>query len=186
MKIKEKNIIVEKGVIQDAVFIVAEPGKTNSGMNRRGQMAKTSRNRDGSWTKKGEKSFFGYKVHTKTRRGSKIVESIAVTTAKIPDNAIDLSNSDDIVYRDKGYTGTPTRAKGNGTMCRGNLTPRERLRNKRISKKRNKGEHPFGTIHRAMNGGNTKLTTLYRVFVQQLFVFSAYNIYRLATLTRMQ
>ena len=56
-QIKYKNISIEKGVIQDATFIVAEPGKTNSGMNDR-QNAKTSRNRDGSWTKKGEKSFF--------------------------------------------------------------------------------------------------------------------------------
>ena len=184
-QIKEKNIVVEKGVIQDATFIVAEPGKTNSGMNNRGQMAKTSRNRDGSWTKKGDKSFFGYKVHTKTRSGTKIVETLAVTTAKVPDNAIDLANPEDIIYRDKGYTGTPTKAIGNATMKRGNLTPHEMLRNKRISKKRNQGEHPFGTIHRAMNGGKTKLTTLYRVFVQQLFVFGAYNIYRLLTLMKM-
>ena len=184
-QIKEKNIVVEKGVIQDATFIIAEPGKTNSGMNNQGQMAKTSRNSEGSWTKKGEKSFFGYKVHTKTRRGTKIVECLAVTTAKISDSAIDLASPEDIIYRDKGYTGTPTRAIGDATMKRGNLTSHEMLRNKRISKKRNQGEHPFGTIHRAMNGGKTKLTTLYRVFIQQLFVFGAYNIYRLLTLTKM-
>lgn len=184
-QIKSKNISVEKGVIQDATFIIAEPGKTNSGMNDR-QFTKTSRNRDGSWTKKGDKSFFGYKAHTKTRRGSKIIESFAITTAKVPDNAIDLTNSDDIVYRDKGYTGTPAKAKGNGTMKRGKLSVGEMLRNKRIQSKRNQGEHPFGTIHRAMNGGKTKLTTLYRVFVQYLFVFGAYDIFRLASLMKMQ
>lgn len=185
-QIKSKNIIVEKGVIQDATFIVAEPGKTNSGMNNRGQDAKTSRNKDGSWTKKGDKSFFGYKAHVKTRRGTKIVESLAITTAKVSDTAIDLANSEDIIYRDKGYVGTPTRAKGDGTMKRGKLSVGEMLRNKRIQSKRNQGEHPFGTIHRAMNGGKTKLTTLYRVFVQQIFVFGAYNIFRLLTMTKMQ
>src|SRR3989344_5706451 len=117
-QIKEKNIKIEKGVIQDAVFIIAEPGKTRPGMDNRGQSAKTSRSRDGSWTKKGKKSYFGYKAHTKMQRGSKIVESFAVTTARVPDNAIDLTNSDDIVYRDKGYTGTKTNAVGNGTMKR--------------------------------------------------------------------
>lgn len=183
-QIKEKNITVEKGCIQDASFIIAEPGKTNSGMGNRGQTAKTSRNRDGSWTKKGKKSYFGYKVHTKTRRGSKIVESLAVTTARVSDNAIDLADPKDVVYRDKGYTGTKTKALGDGTMKRGNLTPHEELRNKRIQKKRNQGEHPFGTIHRAMNGGETRLTTVYRVFVQQIFVFAAYNLFRLATLMK--
>lgn len=184
-QIKSKNISVEKGVIQDAMFVIAEPGKTDSGMNNRGQMAKTSRNKDASWTKKGDKSFFGYKVHAKIRRGSKIVEDFAVTTAKVPDNAIDLANPKDIIYRDKGYTGTPTRAKGDATMKRGNLTPHEMLRNKRIQSKRSQGEHPFGTIHRAMNGGETRLTTLYRVFVQQLFVLGSYNIFRLLTLMKM-
>lgn len=183
-QIKSKNISVEKGVIQDATFIVAEPGKTNSGMSDR-QNAKASRNRDGSWTKKGERSFFGYKAHAKIQRGSKIVESLAVTTAKVHDNAIDLSNIDEVVYRGKGYAGTPTTAKGDGTMKRGKLSVDEMLRNKRISRKRNQGEHPFGTIHRAMHGGNTKLTTLYRVFIQQVFVFAAYNVFRLATLMKM-
>jgi IS5 family transposase len=183
-QIKEKNISVEKGVIQDATFIVAEPGKTRSGMDERGQAAKTSRSRDGSWTKKGKKSFFGFKAHTKVRRGSKIVESFAVTTARVPDNAIDLAEPGDIIYRDKGYTGTKTKAVGDGTMRRGNLTPHEQLRNKRIQSKRNQGEHPYATVKRALHGGQTKLTTVYRVFVQQLFVFAAYNVYRLATLVQ--
>jgi len=184
-QIKEKNITVEKGVIQDASFIIAEPGKTDSGMdNRDKRIARTSRNKDGSWTKKGKKSYFGYKVHTKVRRDSKFVEALAVTTARAPDNAIDLAKPGDIVYRDKGYTGTKTKALGDGTMKRGNLTPHEELRNKRIQKKRNQGEHPFGTVHRALKGGETKLTTVYRVFVQQIFVFAAYNLFRLATLMR--
>ena len=184
-QIESKNIKVEKGVIQDATFIIAEPGKTRSGMDERGQTAKTSRSKDGSWTKKGKKSYFGYKVHSKMQRGSKIIKELAVTTARVPDCKIDLAKPDEIVYRDKGYTGVKTNALGDGTMRRGNLTPHEKLRNKRIQKKRSQGEHPFGTIHRALNGGETKLTTVYRVFVQQLFVFGAYNIFRLATLMKM-
>ena len=183
-QIDERNIKVEKGVIQDAVFIVAEPGKTRSGMDERGQAAKTSRNRDGSWTKKGKKSFFGYKVHTKVQRGSKIVKELAVTTARVSDNAIDLAVANEVVYRDKGYTGTKTKAKGNATMKRGNLSVKDRLRNKRIVKKRNQGEHPYATVQRALNGGSTKLTTVSRVFVQQLFVFAAYNLFRLEFLMR--
>lgn len=100
-----------------------------------------------------KKSYFGYKAHTKVRRGSKIVETFAVTTTRVHDNAIDLTNPDDIVYRDKGYTGTKTKAKGDGTMRRGNLTLHEQLRNKRIQAKRNQGEHPYATVKRALHGG---------------------------------
>src|SRR3989344_6072555 len=35
-QIESKHITVEKGVIQDATFIIAEPGKTDSGMSHRG------------------------------------------------------------------------------------------------------------------------------------------------------
>jgi len=183
-QIDDKNIKVEKGSIQDATFVVADPGKTRSGMDERGRAAKTSRSRDGSWTKKGKKSFFGYKAHTKTERGSKIVKDIAVTTARVHDGAIDLAVADDVIYRDKGYTGIKTKAKGDATMKRGNLSVKDKLRNKRIQMKRNQGEHPYGTINRSFHGGTTKLTTVKRVFVQQAFVFMAYNLFRLEFLLR--
>ena len=51
-QIAEHGIKVKKGKIQDASFIHADPGKTNSGMQGRGREAKTSRSKDGSWTKK--------------------------------------------------------------------------------------------------------------------------------------
>ncbi len=132
---REKNIKVEKGYIQDATFIHADPGKTNSGMNNRGRMAKTSRSKDGSWTKKGKKSIFGFKAHTKVERGSKFIKDFAVTTAKVHDGNIDLAKQDDIMYRDRGYSRCPTKAKGNATMKKGNLSPKDYLRNLRIMKK---------------------------------------------------
>ena len=178
-QISQKNLTIEKGSIQDARFIQADPGKTNSGMENRGREAQTARSKDGTWTKKNKKSYFGFKLHIKTRRGCKIIEEVAVTTASTHDNRIDLANENDIIYRDKAYTGTKTRALGNASMERGNLTVAEILRNKRISKKRSQGEHPFGTMDRSFSAGRTKLTTTTRVFVQQVFVCIAYNLHRL-------
>jgi len=178
-QIENNGIEVKKGVIQDASFILADPGKKNSGMKGRGRIAKTSRSKDGTWTKKGKKSIFGFKSHIKTDNETKIITEVAVTTAKTFDGHIDLANPDEVVYRDKGYSGIKTRAKGNGSMKRGKLTPHERLRNKRISKKRCRGEHPYGTMHRSFKAGRTRLTTLTRVFVQHVFVCMAYNVHRL-------
>ena len=101
------------------------------------------------------------------------------STAKIHDNNIDLADEDDIIYRDRGYSGTKTKAKGDATMKLGKLSAKQKLRNKRIAKQRAEGEHPYGTIHRSFKGGRTKLTTIPRVFVQQVFVYIAYNIHRL-------
>jgi transposase, IS5 family len=178
-QINALNLVVKEGKIQDASFIDASPGKTNSGMNNRGREAKTSRSKDGSWTKKSGRSHFGFKLHTKMQRGSKIIEEIAVTTARVFDGHIDLAKPDEIMYRDRGYSGTHTKAKGDATMKKGKLNIKQKMRNKRISKKRSEGEHPYGTIHKDFKGGTTKLTTIARVFVQQIFVGIAYNIKRL-------
>lgn len=183
-QIKNKGIEIKKGKIQDASFIEADPGKKNSGMNGRGREAKTSRSKDGSWTKKGKKSIFGFKSHIKVDDESKIITDVGLTTAKTFDGNVDLADPDDIMYRDKGYSGRKTRAKGDGTMKKGNLSPKAELRNKRITKKRCRVEHPFGTMHRSFKAGRTKLTTLARVFVQQVFVCIAYNIHRLKFLLR--
>lgn len=178
-QIKNKGIEVKKGKLQDASFIQADPGKKNSGMNGRGREAKTSRSKDGSWTKKGKKSYFGFKSHIKVDNESKIIAEVGVSTAKTFDGNVDLSEPDEIMYRDKGYSGRVPRAKGNGTMKKGNISPKDELRNKRITKKRCRVEHPFGTIVRSFKGMKTKLTTLPRVFVQHVFVCIAYNAHRL-------
>lgn len=178
-QIQDNNIQIKKGAIQDASFIEADPGKKNSGMQGRGREAKTSRSRDGSWTKKGKKSIFGFKSHIKVDDESKIITEAGVSTAKTWDGHIDLANEDEIVYRDRCYTGAGTKAKGDGTMKRGKLNPHQYLRNKRITKKRCRGEHPLGIMHRSFKAGRTKLTTLGRVFVQRVFVCMAYNVHRL-------
>ena len=178
-QLSKHNLEIRPGKIQDATFIHADPGKTNSGMNNRGREARTSRSKDGSWTKKNKKSIFGFKSHTIMQRGSKIIEEVAVTTAKTHDNKIDLAKKGDIIYRDRGYSGSKTKATGDATMKKGKLTIKQKLRNKRITKKRAEGEHPYGTIQRSFKGGRTKLTTIARVFVQQVFVCMAYNTHRL-------
>ncbi len=166
-------------MIQDAKFITADPGKTNSGLSGRGQSAKTSRSRDGTWTKKGKKGVFGFKLHTKVCRANKIICELGLTTARVHDGRIDLANADEITYRDRGYSGCPTKAIGNATMKRGKLSIQDKLRNKRITRKRCRGEHPFGAIVKSFKAGHTRLTTIPRVYVQQAFVCVAYNFHRL-------
>ena len=58
-----RGLEIKKGRIQDAIFIVAEPGHSNQD-KLRGDEAKTRRSRDGNWSKKGEvvyrdKGYFG-------------------------------------------------------------------------------------------------------------------------------
>ena len=166
-QIQKKGIQYSRGVIQDATFITANPGKTNSSDKvDRGRGQPSTRNEDATWTKKNNKNIFGYKLHSKVECSDGFITEIAVTTAKTHDSRIDLTKEDEIVYRDKGYCGVKPKAKGDGTMkraVRGNpLTPLDKLRNKRISKKRSPGERPFGVIKSVLQGGHTLYTELHR------------------------
>lgn len=185
-QMKEKGIKFSKGVIQDATFVQAPPGKTNSGMEDRGRGEPSSRNEDGTWSKKNNKSYFGYKNHAKVDSENGIVTEIAVTAANVHDSCIDLTNPDEIVYRDKGYFGAKPKAKGDATMKRAvkgkPLTIRDKLRNKRITKKRSPGERPFAVLSNTMNGCYTRLTQLGRVFVQQVMCFFTYNLFQMRRL----
>ena len=184
-QMEEKGIKTSKGVMQDAAFVVAAPGKTNSGMKDRGRGEPTTRNEDGSWGKKGSKSYFGYKKHIKTCLKTGIIKTVGVTTASTADCNLDLADPDEIVYRDRGYSGK-TKAKGNGTMKRASknkkLSPKEWLRNKRIMKKKAPGERPFAVMRNVMNGGKTLLTELHRVFVQQVMCCFTFNLFQMRRL----
>jgi IS5 family transposase len=57
-----KGLWIKRGTIQDATFIEADPGKSK---NTSDGVDKTRHSRDGIWTEKGKKSYFGYKLHQK-------------------------------------------------------------------------------------------------------------------------
>jgi IS5 family transposase len=63
-QLEGKGLKIRKGVIQDATFITADLGHASADTPR-GDEAKTRRNKEGTWTKKGTKSYFGFKLHTK-------------------------------------------------------------------------------------------------------------------------
>jgi IS5 family transposase len=96
---------VKQGVVQDATFITSDPGHAKADTPR-GNEAKTRRSKDGTWAKKGSKSFFGYKLHSKPDMDYGLIRDLETTTASVHDSQVDLSSEGEVVYRDKGYHGT--------------------------------------------------------------------------------
>jgi len=92
---------------QDATFITADHGASE--MKPRGAQALTRRSRDGTWTKKLKKAYFGCKLHVKTDLTYGLIRAIETTTASVHDSQVDLSRRGEVVYRDKGYFGVPTK-----------------------------------------------------------------------------
>jgi IS5 family transposase len=139
-----KGLTVKEGCIQDATFITSDPGR--SGNKSRGDEAKTRRSKDGTWAKKGEEFYFGYKLHNKVDVGYGLIRAIETTTASVHDSQVDLSVEGEPVYRDKGYFGAAARGRS-VTMCRATrghpLSSWDRRRNLQISRIRAPGERPF-------------------------------------------
>jgi IS5 family transposase len=173
---------VKRGTIQDATFIETDPG---SSKKPRGDEAKTRRSRDGTWTKKGKKSYFGYKLHQKSDIDYCLIREIETTTAKVHDSQIDLSREGEVVIRDRGYFGVPARGDDFTMVRRTTDAPLGELdkeRNRLISKLRSPGERPHAVIKRVFGAGRVLVTTVQRVRVRMMVTAFAFNLYQLGTL----
>jgi len=181
-----KELKVKKGTIQDATFITSDPGHAKSDKPRGGD-AKTRRSRDGAWVKKGNKSYFGYKHHTKSDTEYGLIREIETTTASVHDSQVDLSKNGEVVYRDRGYFGATSKGYS-ATMRRGvrghPIGIRDKLRNKRISRKRSPGERPYAVIKNVFHSGHVKVTTVERTAVKGIFTAFCFNLYQLRTLKK--
>ena len=61
---------------------------------------------------------------------------------------------------------------------------RDKLRNKRISKKRAPGERHYAVIKNVFKSSHTLVTTVARVGVKMMFASFAFNLYQLCTLKK--
>jgi IS5 family transposase len=184
-QLDSKGLVVKEGSIQDATFITSDPGRP--GNESRGDEARTRRSKDGTWTKKGEEFYFGYKLHNKVDVQYGLIRAIETTTASVHDSQVDLSSKDERVYRAKGYFGAS--AKGRSvTMYRATrghpLSAWDRMRNLQISRIRAPGERPFAVIRTVFKAAHVLVTTVQRVNVKMVFTAMAYNLYQLRTLRR--
>jgi len=114
-----------------------------------------------------------------------IIRNLETTPANVHDSRVDLSKEGEVVYKDKGYFGTESRGY-DATIRRATrghpLSIRDKLRNKRIDRKRSPGERPFAVIKWVFNAGHMMVTTLARVRVKMIFTCFCFNLLQLNTL----
>jgi IS5 family transposase len=218
-QIDEKGYVIQGGTIQDATFILSDPGKKKKsdqqgGKEKKGQdvaatntiqiqdfdkeLLDISNNiktsiidpkksngdtiNEGSWAKKGSKSYFGYKAHIMIDVKNHLIRTFEMTTASVHDSQIDLGIEGLPNYRDKGYYGAescgyPATMK---KATRGHkLETKDILRNKRISKKRSYIERCFGFMKRAHNAGHVCVTTIKRTAIKFMMNSMIYNLEQL-------
>ena len=200
-QLNQKGYEIKKGVIQDACFIEADFGRKRHYQEKKAEkhgekMEYTKKqeqhmDKDGTFSVKHGQVHFGYKNHVKMDVGNMLIREYEVSTASLHDSQIDLvEKGDKKAYRDKGYFGAKLRAKDvlDRTMVRAGrgqeLSQREIERNKAISHVRAPGERPFAVMKNIFNGARTKVKTLERVSIKEMFKCFGFNLYQLVTLRR--
>ena len=147
----------------------------------------TRRSKDGTWTKKNSKSYFGFKLHTIQGVENEMIANYSMTTASLHDSQIDLSIPGIVNYKDKGYFSVEGRGI-DATLdraVRGHKLPIESIRrNLRITRKRSRGERPYSVMKRTFRGGHTYVTTVPRVRVKAMFMCLGHNLFNLLSLKR--
>jgi len=185
-QLKAKGYEVKKGVIQDATFITSDPGHAKSDVPR-GDEAKTRRSKDGAWSKKGNRSYFGYKGHVKVDTENNFIWNVETTIANVHDSRVDLANEGEVRYGDKGYHGAKTKGYDASMKraARGHqLSVFDELRNKRISRIRSPVERCFSVMKVVFKAGHVMVTTVERAAVKITFSAIGYNLYNLLGLVK--
>jgi IS5 family transposase len=150
--LQENGLKVSRGTIVDASIISAPSSTKNKKKERDPEMRQT---------RKGNQWYFGMKAHIGVDSRTKLIHSVAATSANVHDSQVlpDLLHGEETrVWGDSAYSGQKqaitdhaprardfTQAKGSGNR---KLTEAERARNRNKSRVRAKVEHQFGIIKR--------------------------------------
>jgi IS5 family transposase len=207
-----KGYIARGGQIVDAT-IVSAPRQHNSrgeneaikaGKTPEGWEAKPAKNaqkdKDARWTKKNDKSFYGYKNHISIDRKHKLIRRYAETDASVHDSrtldeVLDKSNTSNEVWADSAYRSVETEAKleakgyksrihrrgaRNNPLCK-----RQQAANTTRSRVRARVEHVFADQENGMGGKLVRTIGMARARAKIGLMNLVYNMRRLVQLERM-
>jgi IS5 family transposase len=112
-QLDDKGLIVRQGTLIDASLVAAQASKPLFG-KAGGKVSGSTVDQDASWTRRGNKTHFGYKAHIAVDQGSGLIRRRLLTPAAVNDTvpADDLIIGDEVaVYADKAYDSHARRAR---------------------------------------------------------------------------
>jgi IS5 family transposase len=201
----QKGLIVNAGTIVDASFVEVPRQRNSREENetiKNGEIPSDwkikppklqQKDTDARWTKKDEKTFFGYKDHVKIDKGSKLIETFTVTNASVHDSQeieklITDSDEHHELYGDSAYAGDPIKQILNGKFIQNRihekghrgkpLTDEQRKRNRKKSIVRARVEHVFGFMENSMHGMYIRCVGIVRATGIIGLMNLTYNIFR--------
>jgi len=209
-ELEKAKLITHTGTIVDASFVEAprqhnhhdetediKKGKVPEEWKKPENKNKLcQKDTDARYTRKGNKTHYGYKNHIKADADSKLIEDYRVTTASVHDSQMLSSLIDEkvrVIYADSAYWGKPVEmllpeTVENRIHIRGTkeqaLNEEQKEENRQKSKVRCRVEHIFGFIAGRMHGSSLRSIGIKRAEFNIGLTNLIYNIYRYETLTR--
>lgn len=167
-----------------------EKGDTEEEKKRK-RNKKRHKDIDARWTKKGGVDYYGYKVHAKVDKKTKLIRKHLTTPANVHDSQmigalLDETDTGQTVHLDSGYAGQDNIVKGKEAIpiicekgCRHKqLTQAQKDSNHEKSKIRCRVEHVFGFIEQSMHGSYVRTIGLIRAKASVALMCLIYNMFR--------
>ena len=210
-ELAKQNLIGKEGTIIDATIVEApiqHNSKEENEQIKQGQIPEqwqeekhTAKLRqkdcDARWTKKHNRSYFGYKDHVKTDIKSKFILKATVTAAHVHDSKeVEhlTKKGDGILYGDSAYSGEGIekileKKEIEGRICERSyrnkpLTEEQQENNKKKSKIRARVEHIFGFMTNSMKGIYVRTIGLARATFSIIMMNLTYNLCRYCVLRK--
>jgi transposase, IS5 family len=209
----EHKLALRGGVILDASFIemphqhlskeekqAVDENKTPDGWEKvEKQPQVRQKDLDATWTKKNDRSFFGYKDHVKVDADSKLIVDFEITTASVHDSQVfkTLITSKDegsTVWADSAYEGLEYLVHSVINKVEYDvhekayrncpLSDKQKADNRERSKIRARVEHVFGFMENSMNGMRLRTIGKQRTSLSIGLMNLVYNFFRYEQLVR--
>ena len=194
--VEGQGLLVKGGTIVDATIVEQSTGRKTGKKDDDGNDL-TTRDPEASFTKKGDVSYHGYKMHTATDV-SGVITAVTTSTASHHDSRhidelVEAAGETRAVFADSAYSDAQRReemeARGvlpaiiyKRVKGQKKLYPWQKKFNKLVSQVRAVGEHPYAWMKRLMNFTRCRYRGLRRNAFDFTITAAAYNVRKAVSL----
>jgi len=188
-QLEKRGLVLKRGTLMDATIVEAQASKPSM---QSGRGAQSAIDPDADWTRKGGKSYFGYKAHIALDEGSGLIRRALLTPARTNESEVAdtlVLGDERAVYADRAYEnklrrqalkrrGIKDRIMHRSHKNQVQLPYWQRRRNILIAPIRAGIERIFGTLKRSYGYTRVRYFCLAANRTQLRLLATAYNIRR--------
>jgi IS5 family transposase len=184
-QLEGRGLLVKQGTLLDATLVEAAVKKPPAPAG-----SKSQTDPDADWTRKGGKTWFGYKAHIGVDQGSGLIRRAELTSAKINDSLVAdqlVCGDERAVYADKAYEHKDRRRRLKAARIKDRIMHRshknqaalphwQAVRNRLIGPIRAAVERTFGTLKRSYGYRRVRYLGLEANLLQLRMLCIAFNL----------